>query len=201
MVANRSNRLSKRSIILIVVVVIVAIVGLSYAFHIGPFKKTATVAPTASQYTKGQPVSNSSSSGPKTSSSSSSTNASGTSSGSQKSNTSGNSTSSGSTAAPIAPSGQFVSDHHPNLGGSPAPNSMTSVCNTSPGATCEITFTMGSTVKSLPAQTVDAGGATYWNWTLQQYGLSGGTWQIEAIAKLNGQTATSTDPTSLVVSP
>ena len=59
---------------------------------------------------------------------------------------------------------------------------------------------MSSMVKSLPAQTTDAGGATYWNWKLQDYGLTAGTWKITAIAKLNGQTQTATDATNLEIS-
>ncbi len=198
MATKRSSLSSKRSIIIIAAVVIVAIVGLSYAFHVGPFKRPAKPASTASQYTKGQPTTSASSSGSKTNSSSSGSASSNQSPGAQKSN-SGSSTSSNVTL--VTPTGNFVSDHRPNLSGTPAPNTMSSVCDTTPGATCQITFTMGSTVKSLPVQTVDSGGSTYWNWKLQDYGLTAGTWQIEAIAKLSGQIQTATDPTNLVVSP
>lgn len=100
----------------------------------------------------------------------------------------------------ITPTGDFVSDHHPNLSGSPAPNSMTSVCNTTPGATCAITFTNNGVTKSLPTVTTDAGGAVYWNWTLQNIGLTVGSWQITAIASLDGQTKTASDALQLVVS-
>lgn len=109
--------------------------------------------------------------------------------------------SSGSSAVLLTPSGNFVSDHHPNLSGYPAPNTMSSVCNTTPGATCQITFTQNGVTKSLPQQTADPTGFTNWNWKLQDIGLTTGTWKIEAIATLNGQTKTAFDAMDLVVSP
>ncbi|MGF7229599.1 MAG: hypothetical protein ACQR33_06515 [Candidatus Saccharibacteria bacterium] len=107
------------------------------------------------------------------------------------------------TAALIAPSGNFVSNHHPNLGGSPAPNILTSVCNTTPGATCTITFTNASTgaAKSLTAQTADSGGAAYWSWKLQDVGLGQGTWQVKATATLGNQTKSASDAMTLEVQP
>jgi cytoskeletal protein RodZ len=108
--------------------------------------------------------------------------------------------SSSSTATLTAPSGNFVSDHHPNLSGSPAPNSMTSVCNTTPGASCQITFTNGSVQKSLASQVTDGGGSTYWSWTLQNVGLTAGSWQVKAITTLGSQTQSTTDTMALVVS-
>ena len=156
------------------------------------FKPTAKVQQTTgSSYTKGQP---------------SSTSNGGSSNSQQSSGQSGNSgnqkSSSGENSAVlIAPSGDFVSDHHPNLSGSPAPNTMTSVCNTTPGATCQISFTMDGVTKSLPSQTTDSGGSTYWtNWKLQNVGLTAGSWSVEATASLNGQTKTASDSMSLVVS-
>lgn len=142
---------------------------------------------TASPYTKGQP-----SLPPSTNSSPSSHQQ----PGDQKS-TSGNST--GQTL--LAPEGVFVSNHHPNLSGSPAPSTLNSTCSTTPGATCKITFTMGSVVKSLSAQTTDRGGSAYWNWKLQDVGLTAGSWQVQAVAHLNGQTKTTTDALLLEVSP
>jgi cytoskeletal protein RodZ len=107
---------------------------------------------------------------------------------------------SSSTATITTPSGNFVSDHHPNLSGSPAPNSMTSVCDTTPGASCQITFTSNGVVKSLAAQVADSGGSTYWSWTLQNVGLTAGSWQVKAIATLGSQTLSTTDVMALVVS-
>ncbi len=99
----------------------------------------------------------------------------------------------------IAPSGNFVSNHHPNLSGSPAPNQISSDCNTTPGAVCQITFTKGPLVKSLLAQTTDASGTTYWSWKLDDVGLTAGTWQVRAIATLNGKSLDMKDAMNLDV--
>ena len=100
----------------------------------------------------------------------------------------------------VAPYGSFVSNHFPNLSESPAPSSLTSVCNTSAGATCQITFTNGSTTKSLPAQSTNSSGYTYWSWNIQDIGLTVGTWKIQATSSYKGQTKTSMDGMNLVVS-
>ena len=99
----------------------------------------------------------------------------------------------------IAPTGDFVSNHHPNLGGSPAPNTMSSVCTTVAGASCTITFTMGDQKKSLQAQTTDRGGSAYWSWRLQDIGLTEGSWTIQAEATLGSQKLSSTDALKLEV--
>ncbi len=100
----------------------------------------------------------------------------------------------------LAPSGNFVSNHRPNISGSPAPNTLSSVCTTTPGATCTITFTNGGTAKSLPEQTTDRAGSAYWNnWAVQDIGLTPGTWKIQAIAKLNSQTKSTADALDMVV--
>lgn len=112
----------------------------------------------------------------------------------------GGSTNSGN-APPRAPSGNFVSNHYPNLSGSPAPNQMQSTCNTTPNAKCQIIFTNGSITKSLPAQTADKEGAVYWSWKLQDIGLTAGTWHIQAVASLDGQTQTVNDALNLGVAP
>lgn len=103
---------------------------------------------------------------------------------------------------PAAPTGEFVSYHTPNLSGSPGPNTETSVCTTTPGAQCKITFTSGSVVKSLPAQATDANGNTLWNnWKLQSIGLTKGTWTVKAVAINGSKSATATDVTPLTISP
>lgn len=109
--------------------------------------------------------------------------------------------SSGVTGNLIAPTGSFVSNHHPNLSGSPAPNQEQSVCNTTPGATCDIEFTNNGITKSLGAKTADSSGATYWTWTLQSIGLAHGSWKITAKATLNNQTKTAIDALLLDVQP
>lgn len=102
----------------------------------------------------------------------------------------------------VVPSGDFVSNHHPNLGGSPAPNSLSSVCTSTPGASCTISFTQGKITKSLPTQTTDQGGSTYWNnWTLQGIGLTTGSWKITATSSLGNKTLSSVDPMGLEVQP
>lgn len=102
----------------------------------------------------------------------------------------------------VEPSGNFVSNHHPNIGGSPAPNTITSVCTTTPGASCQIIFTKDSLTKSLPSQITDKGGSTYWNnWNINSVGLTAGSWQVKAVATMNNQTKSATDPMQLVVAP
>ncbi|HUD06062.1 MAG TPA: hypothetical protein VMR18_04090 [Candidatus Saccharimonadales bacterium] len=111
-----------------------------------------------------------------------------------------NGTSTATTGNLLAPTGDFVSDHHPNLSGSPAPNTMSSVCTTTPEATCIITFTNNGVAKHLASETTDSNGSAYWYWKLQDIGLTAGSWQIQAIATLNGQTKTASDAMELVVS-
>jgi len=118
--------------------------------------------------------------------------------------TSGN-TSDKSTASPsagstlIEPYGTFVSNHHPGQNG--LPTGEQSVCNTTPGATCYIQFTKDSVTKKLDTQTADPNGATYWTWDVKQAGFDAGSWQITAIASLNGQTKTANDALTLEVQP
>jgi hypothetical protein len=99
----------------------------------------------------------------------------------------------------VAPSGTFVSNHHPNLGGKPAPNQIQSVCTTTSGAKCAIVFTKDGVTKSLPAQMTDSEGTTYWTWKLQDIGLTAGTWHVEAKATLGTQTKTASDYMNLEV--
>jgi len=120
---------------------------------------------------------------------------------SSPSSSSGDKTGGTSTATLLTPSGAFVSNHHPNLSGSPAPSAEQSVCNTTPGAICYIEFTQGSTTKRLPAQTADANGAVYWTWDVKTNGFSVGSWQVTAVASLNGQTKTANDSLNLEVRP
>lgn len=100
-----------------------------------------------------------------------------------------------------APQGNFVSNHHPNLGGTPAPNTEQSVCNTTPGAACEIIFTKDGVTKTLQAQATDSGGAAYWSWKLQDVGLTPGSWQVNAKASSGSQTLSTPDAMNLEVAP
>ncbi len=122
-------------------------------------------------------------------------------SNSDKSSSSPSSSSSHVNLPLYAPYGDFVSNHHPNLNGSPAPSQETSVCNTTPGAKCSIKFTKGSVTTSLPSQTTDSKGSTYWTWDVKKAGLTSGNWIIEAVATLNGKIKTTHDPLPLSVQP
>jgi hypothetical protein len=106
-----------------------------------------------------------------------------------------NTTAPGITGELLTPSGSFVGNHRPANGGI----AIQSVCNTSPGAACQIIFKKGSETKSLPVQTTDRGGAAYWTWTADQIGLSAGNWSIQATATAGGQTKTATDSIALEV--
>jgi hypothetical protein len=94
----------------------------------------------------------------------------------------------------IEPTGNFVSSHTAKTTSNEA-----STCNTTPGASCQITFTMGSLVKSLPAKHADAGGAVYWEWQPQDVGLTSGSWRVKATAKLEGKTKSASDASLLEV--
>lgn len=167
--------------------VAVIAVGGAKLFNVGPFHKTSAVVTSGPSFNaKGEPKSPSSSASQRQSSS-----------GSSGTDSSPKGTSS---LTLFTPSGDFVSNHHPNLSGSPAPNTMTSVCNTTPGATCKITFTMDGITKQLPSKTADSNGTAYWSWKLQEIGLTAGSWKVQAIASLNGNTKTATDALDLVVS-
>lgn len=102
---------------------------------------------------------------------------------------------------PKKPTGTFVSNHHPNLSGRPAPNEIQSTCETSAGVQCQIIFTKDGVTKSLPAQTTDRGGAAYWTWKLQDIGLTEGSWKVTAKATNGSQSATADDAINLEVKP
>lgn len=103
---------------------------------------------------------------------------------------------------PSAPSGTFVSNH----GISPSPPvtqvfEESSVCNTTSGATCYISFTNGDITKVLPTELTDSSGAAYWNsWTPSSVGLTAGNWTVKAIAASTTQTVTTQDSRQLEVS-
>ena len=102
---------------------------------------------------------------------------------------------------PSDPIGTFVSNHNPNLSGSPHPNTINSTCTTTAGVMCYIKFVKGSEVHTLPAQKTDASGNTAWNWKLSDIGLGEGSWSITAIAQNGAQQSTASDPTPLKVEP
>jgi cytoskeletal protein RodZ len=109
-----------------------------------------------------------------------------------------NSTNPTSSTVLLVPFGNFVSNHKPGQNNSPLAE--TSVCNTSPGASCQIVFTKGGLTKSLPAQTTDRAGSTFWNdWTPTSIGLTTGSWQVQAKATLGSQSKTATDQIPLEI--
>jgi hypothetical protein len=114
---------------------------------------------------------------------------------SPKSTTSGGGSSS-SQGTLSAPSGSFVSNHRPS-----SSTQEESFCNTSAGATCYIQFTKGGAIKKLEAQSTGGSGSVYWTWNVGDAGLSAGSWQVMAVATLNGQTKTTNDQIPLEVQP
>jgi cytoskeletal protein RodZ len=174
--------------IILVIAGVVAALELTNTTHI--FHKKTTQVISGSSYSNKGEVKNNQSKSDKNSSSST-----------KSSQPSDSAKSPTTTAELVAPSGTFVSNHRPNLSGSPAPNTIASVCNSTPGAKCTITFTQKGVTKSLPEKTIDDNGSVYWSWQLQDIGISTGTWKIQAIATLNGQTKITTDSLDLVVSP
>lgn len=179
-------------VILVAAAVVVALelTNTTHLFH----KPKVSAHETASQNTKGE-TGDSSTTTPSTSSQSTSDTGS-TQSTTPTSPTGTQQKEGGSTSATLLmPSGTFVSNHRANLS-----STESSVCTTTPGASCKIVFTNGSLTKELPTQATDAGGSTYWDWKLQDIGLTAGSWHVQAVATLNGQTKTADDATSLVVS-
>ncbi|MCL4357663.1 hypothetical protein M1512_02075 [Patescibacteria group bacterium] len=85
------------------------------------------------------------------------------------------------------PYGQFVSNNSPSMG-----SYEESECETTPGASCYIDFvsSSGKTI-SLQTETTNSQGVAAWSWYVSsQMGFGPGTWNIQAIASLNGQTKT-----------
>jgi hypothetical protein len=90
----------------------------------------------------------------------------------------------------------YISSHEVSLSANPL---LQSTCVTSAGAKCTIIFTNGGDSISLPTQTTDPTGASYWSWRLKDYGFTTGSWTIQAKASLSGQTKTSKDSLNLTV--
>lgn len=109
---------------------------------------------------------------------------------------------SGTTADPNTPLkqpfGEFVSSHEAYV---PRDAQRSSTCNTTPGATCVISFTMGSQTVSLPAKVTNADGTAAWEWKASDaaVNLTSGSWTVKATATLGTQTLTSTDTKALVI--
>jgi hypothetical protein len=65
-----------------------------------------------------------------------------------------------------------------------------SICDTVPGATCELKATKdGQTLTVGPGKVADGNGTALWDWSTSQ--LTKGNWSVYAVASLNGSTAQS----------
>lgn len=112
---------------------------------------------------------------------------------------SGTDVSSNTGNGPDKPYGNFVNNHSVKMGSEIAEN-MSSICHTTPGAECLIRFTHGETIRELEMQKVDGNGKTQWYWSLNDVGLTAGSWKVEAAATLNGKESVTVDPIKLEVS-
>jgi hypothetical protein len=103
---------------------------------------------------------------------------------------------SGNNLALVAPYGDFVSNHHPGGGN---PTQEVSICNTTPGANCYIKITSSSSgqVTKLSTELVGSDGSARWDWDANT--LTSGSWQVSAVASLNGQVKTSIDTALLEI--
>jgi hypothetical protein len=170
---------------LLVIAAVFTILEVTNTTHI--FHKSKPVATTGGQYTKGvSPPANSTTNNDTSSSNQSSSN----SNVKQPENSS-------ASATLTAPWGTFANVYNAHYG-----DQMGSTCNTTPGATCQIIFTMGEQTRSLNTTTTDAGGAVYWSWKPNEISLTPGIWHITAKAVLGTQTkTTSNDPLTLTITP
>ncbi|HEU4984308.1 MAG TPA: hypothetical protein VFT58_01600 [Nitrososphaera sp.] len=101
----------------------------------------------------------------------------------------------------LAPSGNFVSNHRPSLGETPSSSTEESICTTTPGAFCTITFKKDGVTKTLESLQTDGSGTVIWQWDVKSAGFIPGTWTVTATATLNGQTKSADDLQPLEVQP
>ncbi|HKU19074.1 MAG TPA: hypothetical protein VJP80_07465 [Candidatus Saccharimonadales bacterium] len=175
---------------LVVVMVALEATNTTHLFHSAPVAKTATIPTTQQSPSSSKDKSSSSSS----SSSSNSTTDNVAGSANKGDGDTGNGTpTTQSGDPPETPSGTFISNHTPSLSGSPYPSQEQSVCNTTPGASCQIVFTKDDLTRSLPTQTTNSDGSALWTWDVNAAGFTEGTWNATVTATLNGKTATATD--------
>lgn len=183
-----STKHPKQAVVLAVLILILLLIAGAILYVRGSENRTKAenTAQTGSQSTKGEAGS---SKGAQSSSQADTETTNDTQPGDAKS------TIDGTAGALLAPSGNFVSAHHV-----PGNQQISSVCNTTPGATCKIEFSQGTITKSLPAETADKGGSAYWNaWSPDSIGLSAGTWNIKATSTLNGASQSAVDALPLEV--
>ncbi len=188
---RKQNRFNKRLIIGLLALVILLIAGfVGYKIYQSRKRQQTTIIPTT-------PTKNTNSYGASGNTSKQTPPAGGFSSSDL--NKDSGSSNSGNSSGPIKPYGNFVSNHKPGQNGSGTTED--SICNTSPGATCYIEFTKDSIVKKLELKTTDSNGTAMWSWNVKDAGLTAGSWQVSAVAALNGQTASTQDSIPLEISP
>lgn len=175
MVRKKIKFTNRKYLAIIAVAVIAVVIGVILVIR-DDSKQTATTIPSTTTTTPSSTKSDSSAGQPDKSAS--------------------NLSSSGS--GPTKPFGNFVSNHNPGNG---LPTQEKSTCNTTPGANCYIQFSMGDLTKKLSVQTTDSSGAVYWTWDIKDAGLSEGSWQITAVATLNGQSVEAQDQIPLKIQP
>lgn len=172
---NKNN--NKRTIYLSAIIGLALLLILSYIYFNRPFRKHVSNIPSTTSL--GKPVSSTSNSGPK------------------PNKTDNTPLSSGTNTTLLKPWGNFISNHFP--GQNDTSNAETSTCNTTPGAICYISFVNGSQKRYLEKKVADANGAVIWNWDVKQAGFSAGSWEVSAIATLNGQELISKDSLQLKI--
>lgn len=177
------NKNKSKSIILIVCLALIMIGVLVAYFILKNPADTSSRDGTATSFTKNERPSSSTAESDKSQSS-----------GGSNGNTSNES------VPLVKPYGSFVSNHSPNLSGTPAPADMQSTCITSAGASCTILFKKGSTTLSLTAKATDASGYAFWSWNVKELGLTEGSWTITAVATSGSQSLSTIDQNNLEVS-
>jgi hypothetical protein len=166
----------------------------TYLFHTKPVPKTATITST-SQHSTSKPSTDKTNPSPTTTPQT--TPIAGSDNKGDSDTPQQSSTPTG--AAPATPSGTFLSNHSPSLDGDPYPSGEQSVCTTTPGAKCSMTFTNGELTRTLQEQTTNSDGNAFWTWDVKQSAFTEGTWTVTITTTLNGQTSAAKD--SLKVGP
>lgn len=102
---------------------------------------------------------------------------------------------------PLEPTGPFVNTHRFSLDGNDAPGAGQSICRTSPGATCTVSFLTGAgdVAASLDPQTVPAQGVVSWDWSPARIGLGAGSYEIEVTATRGDHEIVVRDASELIV--
>jgi hypothetical protein len=83
----------------------------------------------------------------------------------------------------LPPTGTFLSSHRLSLSGAGAPGNARSVCRTSPGAKCWLTFSKDGKNVSFLARTVGDDGVASWDWSPADIHLTAGHWDVTVTAE------------------